>query len=100
MVAGANLQMAVVQIATRHFPAAREHLERAVEVFGPGPLRTHSAWLSGEAQIAHSILVVALVILGYPSTARVRANDLVADGRRASDVYSIAATSWATSFTM
>jgi predicted ATPase len=65
MLAGAHFVLGCVRFATRQFPAAREHVERAVELFGAGPFRDYLALF---AQAAPNLLVTILIILGYPST--------------------------------
>src|SRR5262249_51450172 len=75
MLAGAHCVLGVVRFYCGQFPAAREHLERAVELFGaglPGPFGIFFA------QSAANVLVGELAILGYPSTALSRAHELVA----------------------
>src|SRR5712692_3597108 len=61
MLAGAHQVLGVVGFVTGQFPAAREHFERAVELFATGPSHDFVAYL---AQNASNILVAALVILG------------------------------------
>jgi len=90
MLAGAHVALGVVRYNTGQFPAAREHLERAVEIFGAGPSLNYRTYLLGAAQAAPNILVSALVILGYPLTALGRAHELLTAARRSSDPYSIA----------
>ena len=87
MLAGAHFVLGLVGLATGQFAAARDHLERAVELFGAGPSRNESAYL---AQNAPNILAGTLIILGYPSTALSRAYKLLAARRRRSDPDSIA----------
>jgi tetratricopeptide (TPR) repeat protein len=60
MLAGAQTVLGVVRFTTGHFPAARDHLERAVELFGAGPSRHYGAYF---AQNAPNILVAVLIIL-------------------------------------
>ncbi len=86
MLAGAHAVLGVVRSITGQFPAAREHLECAVELFGAGPSRNWGAYF---AQNAPGLLVGALVILGYPLTALSRAHQLLAAARRSSDPYSV-----------
>jgi len=87
MLARAHAVLGVVRFATGQFPAAREHFERAVELFGGGPSRNEDAYF---AQNAPNVLVAILEILGYPSTALNRAQQLLAVARRTSDPNSIA----------
>ena len=53
----------------------------------PGPSRDYGAWV---AQNGPNVLVAALIILGYPSTALSRAHDLLTGARQRSDPDSIA----------
>jgi class 3 adenylate cyclase/tetratricopeptide (TPR) repeat protein len=87
MLAGAHVVVGFVRFITGQFPAAREHLERAVELFGVGPSRNHGILF---AQLAPSLLVDVLGILGYPLTARRRTHELLAVARRRSDPYATA----------
>jgi tetratricopeptide (TPR) repeat protein len=87
MLAGAHAVLGVVGFATGQFPAAREHFERAVELFGASPSRNEGAYL---AQNAPNVLAAVLEILGYPSTALSKADQLLAAARRSSDPNSIA----------
>jgi tetratricopeptide (TPR) repeat protein len=90
MLAGAHVVLGTVRYNTGQFPAAREHLERAVELFGAGPSLDCGTGLFGAAQVAPNILVGALVILGHPSTALSKAHELLVAARRSSDPNSIA----------
>jgi predicted ATPase len=85
--AGAHNLLGIIQFATGHFPAAREQLERAVELFVASPSRNLHAYF---ARNAPNILVAVLVILGYPLTALSRAHELLAAARRSSDPYAVA----------
>jgi predicted ATPase len=85
--AGAHNALGVVRFATGQFPAAREHFERAVELFGAGPSDYYGVYF---AQNAPNILVAVTLILGYPSTALSKADELLAAARWGSDPNSIA----------
>lgn len=87
MLAGAHYVLGAVRFSRGQFPIAREHLERAVELFGSGPPSLYGVFF---AQAAANVLVGELAILGYPSTALSRADELLAAARRSSDPYSIA----------
>ncbi len=87
MLAGAHWVLGFVGFITGQFPAAREHLERAVELFRAGPSRNYGAFF---AQTAPNGLVDVLSILGYVSTALSRSHELLVAARRSSDPYSIA----------
>jgi predicted ATPase len=87
MLAGAHYVLGLVRSATGQFLAAREHLERSVELFGADPSRYYGVYFS---QAAPHILLNVMVILGYLSTALSRAHELLAAARRSSDPYTIA----------
>lgn len=87
MLAGANFVLGLVESAMGQLPAGREHLERAIELFGRGPARNYDAYF---AQGAANVYVYVLIQLGYPSTARTRADELIAAARRSSDPYWLA----------
>jgi predicted ATPase len=87
MLAGAHYVLGAVLDQSGQFPAARGHLELAVELFGAGPPRNYGVFF---APAASHHLVAVLAILGYPSTALSRAQELVAAAHRSSDPYSIA----------
>jgi tetratricopeptide (TPR) repeat protein len=87
ILAGAYFILGVVLFITGQFPTARGHFERTVELFGAGSYRGSAAF---SAQFAADMLLAVLTILGYPSTALSRAQDLLAAARRSSDPYSIA----------
>jgi class 3 adenylate cyclase/tetratricopeptide (TPR) repeat protein len=78
-----------IRFSTGQFPAAREHLERAVELLGAGPSRNRN-YGALFAQIAPNMLVGVLVILGYPLTALSKAHELLAAARLSSDPFYIA----------
>jgi tetratricopeptide (TPR) repeat protein len=87
MLGGAHFVLGEALFATGQFPAARQHLERAVDLFGAGPSRNYGALF---AQNAPGVLAGVVVTLGYPSTALGRAHELLSAARRSSDPYSIA----------
>ena len=47
VLAGAHCVLGAVQAVSGQFPSAREHLERAVELFGAGPSRNYLAAIPG-----------------------------------------------------
>jgi class 3 adenylate cyclase/tetratricopeptide (TPR) repeat protein len=85
--AGAHNVLGNVGFITGQFPSARRHFERAVELLGVGPSDYYGAYL---AQHSPNLLVGILIILGYPSTALTRADELLAAERRGSDPNSMA----------
>jgi class 3 adenylate cyclase/tetratricopeptide (TPR) repeat protein len=87
MLAGAHHILGAVRFLTGQFPPAREHFECAVELFGAGSYRSYDAFF---AQGAPYMVCAVLVVLGYPSRALRRADELLAVVRRSSDPYSIA----------
>jgi tetratricopeptide (TPR) repeat protein len=87
MLAGAYFVLGLVQFVMAQFPAAREHLERAVELSGAGPFRNYLALF---AQAAPNILGEILIILGYPSTGLSRTHELLAAARQSCDPFSLA----------
>jgi predicted ATPase len=85
MLAGAHFVLGLVWFARGQFIEVRDHEERAIELFGvvaPGSL---SALLSAFSRIAHNMLIGALCILGYPTIALTRAQELLAVARQSSD---------------
>jgi tetratricopeptide (TPR) repeat protein len=86
MLVGAHTVLGSVRFATGQFPAAREHLERAVELPRTGPSRNYSAFF---AQLAWVVLVEVLDILGYPFMASTRIHGLLGAARQSSDPDSI-----------
>jgi class 3 adenylate cyclase/tetratricopeptide (TPR) repeat protein len=85
--AGAHNVLGSVRMASGQFAGARQHFERAVELLGAGPSDYYGAYF---AQNSPHMLVGVLIILGYPSTALSRADELLAAARRGSDPNSIA----------
>jgi tetratricopeptide (TPR) repeat protein len=83
MLAGAHFVLGLVRFASGQFLVAREHLERAVELFGPP--RSYGSYLSAFSRIAFSFLSATLVIVGYPSTALSRRDELLTAARLSSD---------------
>jgi len=87
MLAGADFLLGLVDFNTGRFPAAREHFEHAIELFGDTPVHNYGAYF---AQSAPTVLVGVLIRLGYPSTALSTGHELLAAARRSSDPNSIA----------
>jgi adenylate cyclase len=67
--------------------AAREHFERAIELFGAGPFRNFGE--AYYAQVAEGMLGTVLLSLGYPSTALAKQRESLAAARRRSDPFLI-----------
>jgi tetratricopeptide (TPR) repeat protein len=87
MLAGAHSVLGLALFNAGQFPAAREHLDRAVDLFGAGPYRNHGVFF---AQNAPNMLVDTLIILGYPLAALGKGEELLTAARRSSDPYSVA----------
>jgi len=87
MLAGAHYIMGIVCFSTGEFPPAREHLERAVELFGTGLPRNHGALF---AQMSLGMLSGTLTLLGYPSTALNINKEALIAARRRSDPLAVA----------
>jgi len=84
---GAHSVLGVSLVNESRFEAAREHFERAIELLGPGPFRNF-----GEAyfaELAAGMVSVALLQLGYPSTALARKRDSIAAARGRSNPFSL-----------
>jgi class 3 adenylate cyclase/predicted ATPase len=82
MPAIANSMLGIASFGTGRFSEAREHFERATELFSVSRSRNRGAYL---AQNTPNILAAALLILGYPSVALRRFDELLAAARRSSD---------------
>jgi tetratricopeptide (TPR) repeat protein len=85
--AAAHSALGLALLGDWHNEPAREHFERAIELFGPGPFRNF-----GEAyfaQLAAGMLAAALLALGYPSTALARKRESLAAARQRADPFSI-----------
>ncbi len=83
MVAGAHGLLGAIPSFLGEIEAAREHLELAVALFGPGPFRN-----LGEALYARSataFLTTTLLSLGYPAAALRKGREFVDAMRRLSD---------------
>jgi tetratricopeptide (TPR) repeat protein len=85
--AGAHYVLGRVQFSTGQFPAAREHFERAIELFGACPSDYYGYYYS---QSAPNVLVGVMLVLGYPSTALGKADELLGAARKSSDPNTIA----------
>jgi tetratricopeptide (TPR) repeat protein len=87
MLAGAHYILGLFQFLTGQFPPARDHFERAVELFGGGSYRSYDNFF---AQGAPQMVCTVLAVLGYPSAALSKADELLTVVRRSSDPSSIA----------
>src|SRR5262249_30205278 len=86
-VAAANVVLGFVAFSVGPLPAARENFERAVQLFAGSSSPHHFVFLS---QYVPKVLVGVLVMLGYPSTALTRAEQLMLSTQSNSDAHSIA----------
>jgi class 3 adenylate cyclase/predicted ATPase len=84
---GAHYLLGAVDLSTGQFLAAREHYERAVELYGAGPSDYYGAYYS---KTAPQLLAGALLFLGYPSTALSKTDELLDAARKSFDPNSIA----------
>jgi class 3 adenylate cyclase/tetratricopeptide (TPR) repeat protein len=87
MLAGAHSALSLALFAVGQCEAAREHVERAIELFGPGPFRNFSD--AYYAQLAAGLRSSVLLILGYPSAALANKQESIAAARRRSDPFSL-----------
>jgi tetratricopeptide (TPR) repeat protein len=87
MVAGAHSALSLALFAVGECEAAREHVERAIELFGPGPFRNFSE--AYYAQLAAGLRSSLLLILGYPSAALANKRESIVAARRRSDPFSL-----------
>jgi tetratricopeptide (TPR) repeat protein len=85
--AGAHAVIGFVRSSIGQFQEAREHLERAFELFGAGPHRDYGALF---ARLGPAFLTGVLAVLGYPSMALRKVHELLSAARRSSDASSIA----------
>jgi tetratricopeptide (TPR) repeat protein len=88
MVGGAHSLLAISRFYLGELEAAREHLELAVALFGPGPFRNFSE--ARYAQSATSHLTSTLLLLGYPAAALRKTREFLDAMRRLSDPVSLA----------
>ncbi|HEV3112608.1 MAG TPA: AAA family ATPase [Candidatus Binataceae bacterium] len=87
MVAGAHSVLGVMAYFLGQIEAAREHLELALALFGPGPFRTF-----GEAQYAQTAtnhLTATLLLLGYPAAGYRKSREFLDGMRRLADPASL-----------
>jgi tetratricopeptide (TPR) repeat protein len=88
MVAGAHYVLGTIPSSLGELEAARDHLELAVALFGPGPFRNVGEALYARA--ATAVLTTTLLFLGYPSAALRKSREYLDAMRRLSDPPSLA----------
>jgi class 3 adenylate cyclase/tetratricopeptide (TPR) repeat protein len=88
VVAGAHFVLGNIAFYLGELWAAREHLELAVALFGPGPFRYFSE--TRYAQFATNSLSGTLLSLGYPAAALRKSRESLDAMRRLSDPGSVA----------
>jgi predicted ATPase len=89
MLAGAHSILGSVMGLMGQWGMAREHLESAIELFGPGPFRNFGDAIY--AQTATLLFIPLMLCLGYPVAALGKTQEILAAARRRSDPYYIAA---------
>jgi class 3 adenylate cyclase/tetratricopeptide (TPR) repeat protein len=87
MLAGGHAMLGFVLFNIGQFPAARDHLQQAIELFDAG--LSPSGALQLFAQATPTVLTATQVIPGYPSAALSKARELLAAARRSSDPFAI-----------
>ena len=93
MVAGAHFVLGFTTSFLGQLEAAREHLELAVALFGPGPFRNFGQ--ARYAALATGPLTATLLQLGYPAAALRKSREFLDAMRRLSDpVYLSTALLW------
>jgi tetratricopeptide (TPR) repeat protein len=92
MVAGAHFLLGMISSYLGQLEEAREHLEVAVALFGPGPLRNFGGtqYAQFATGIATVTLTTTLLLLGYPAAALRKGREFLDSMRRLSDPASIA----------
>jgi class 3 adenylate cyclase/tetratricopeptide (TPR) repeat protein len=80
MVAGAHYVLGTILSYIGELEIAREHLELAVALFGPGPFRNFAE--ARNAQHATGLLITTLLLLGYPAAAFRKSRDYLDAVRR------------------
>jgi adenylate cyclase len=88
MVAGAHYVFGGISFVLGQLEAAREHLELAVALFGPGPFRNFVE--ARYLQTATNTLTTTLLLLGYPAAALKKSREFLDAVRRLSDPPSLA----------
>jgi class 3 adenylate cyclase/tetratricopeptide (TPR) repeat protein len=90
MVAGAHFLLGFIPFFLGQLEAAREHLELAIALFGPGPFRDFGE--AYYAALATGTLPITLLLLGYPAAALRKSREFLDAMRRLSDPASLATT--------
>jgi tetratricopeptide (TPR) repeat protein len=92
MVAGAHFVLGMIPSYLGQLEAAREHLELAVALFGPGPFRNvdEAQYAQFATCIATVTLTTTLLLLGYPVAALRKGREFLDAMRRLSDPASLA----------
>ena len=88
LVAGAHFQLGEVLFMMGALATSREHLERTLQLLGPGPPR--NIWETVYAGRSAEYLVHVAAIWGYPDTALERSREVLSAARRFSDPESVA----------
>jgi class 3 adenylate cyclase/tetratricopeptide (TPR) repeat protein len=88
MIGGACCQLGTIAWMAGALEEAREHCERAVELFGPPPFRSFAEFEYSTR--ASGILAAVLLQLGYPARAIRKMEDSLAAARRFSDPFQLA----------
>src|SRR5262249_28449009 len=83
---GAHSQLGIIGSFLGNLEAAREHLELALTLLGPGPYRNFSE--AQYAQAAATLLSTTLLMLGYPAAALRKSREFI-DTMRRSDPASL-----------
>jgi tetratricopeptide (TPR) repeat protein len=90
LAAAAHSLLGMSWFGAGQYAAARGHLERALELFGLGPVRS---FIEGYyEQLAAGILSAVLLTLGYPSKAMAKERESIAAVRRRADPFSLYAS--------
>ena len=87
LVAGAHWPLGEVSFFMGELATSREHLERTLELLGPGPYR--NIWEAVYARRSAEWLIQIAALCGYPDMALKRSRELLSAARRSSDPESI-----------
>jgi tetratricopeptide (TPR) repeat protein len=86
--AQAYFQLGEILFWQGEFAGARQHCERALELFGSGPCRTF--WEAENAKYVTFYLVLVTALFGYPDKALKNSREALTAARRSSDPVAIA----------